>query len=194
MSSMPFSGFNDHHKLKGMHAVLGASKYHWLNYDDERLTQFFLSAQACELGTKLHDFACSCIELGQKLPHSKKTLNMYVNDAIGFGMKPEQVLFYSENCFGTADAISFRDGFLRIHDLKTGTSKTHIEQLMIYAALFCLEYHINPHEIKIELRIYQNDEVLYDHPEGDVIMGICDKIRHSDNIIGKLKEETNAGQ
>lgn len=192
MSSSTFLGFNDHHKLKDTHALLSASKFHWLNYDDERLTKFFVTSQACELGTKLHDFAATCIELGQKLPHSKKTLNLYVNDAIGFGMKPEQVLYYSDNCFGTADAICFRDGLLRIHDLKTGDVKAHIEQLYIYAALFCLEYHINPYDIKFELRIYQHDEVLYEHPESSMITTICDKIRHCDQLINRMKEETNA--
>lgn len=63
-------------------------------------------------------------------------MNMYVNDAISFRMVPEQILFYSENCFGTADTIVFRNGTLRIHDLKTGVVPAHMEQLEIYAALF----------------------------------------------------------
>ena len=131
--------FNNHSNLEGMHAFLGASKYHWVNYSDEKLVSTYQKHLATLKGTELHDFAARCIKLGQKLPKSKKTLNNYVNDAIGFKMTPEQVLFYSVNCFGTADAISFRNGVLRIHDLKTGVTPAHMEQLMIYAALFCLE-------------------------------------------------------
>lgn len=110
---------------------------------------------------------------------------MYVNDAIGFKMKPEQVLYYSDNCFGTADAIIFRNNLLRIHDLKTGVTKAHMEQLEIYAALFCLEYKIKPGDIEMELRIYQNDEVLYHNPTAEDILPIMDKIVHWDDILSK---------
>ena len=127
--------------------------------------------------------------LGQKLPKSQKTLNMYVNDAIGFKMQPEQVLYYSDNCFGTADAIIFRNNLLRIHDLKTGVTKAHMEQLEIYAALFCLEYNMKPGEIDIELRIYQNNEIVVHHPTADDILPIMDKIITFDKIIDKLKME-----
>lgn len=151
--------FKKHSELEGRHAFLGASKYHWINYDTETLKKSYSSHLAKMRGTELHDFAATCIRLRQKLPKSKKTLNLYVNDAIGYRMTPEQPLFYSEYCFGTADAISFEDGFLRIHDLKTGSTPAHMEQLKIYAALFCLEYKVKPGEIKIELRIYQYDDV-----------------------------------
>ena len=130
--------FNKHSALEGQHAFLGASKYHWINYDEIKVADSYSRYLATLRGTTLHDFAARCITLGQKLPKSKKTLNMYVNDAIGFRMTPEQVLYFLNNCFGTADAIAFRDGFLRIHDLKTGTTPAHMEQLEIYAALFCL--------------------------------------------------------
>ena len=127
--------WNDHSRLTGQHAFLGASKYHWLNYDRDRLVDAYLSNQAKERGTRLHAFAAECIELKQKLPKSKKTLNAYVNDAIGFRMTPEVVLYYSPNCFGTADAIMFDDGVLRIHDLKTGTVPAHMEQLLYLRCL-----------------------------------------------------------
>lgn len=107
--------WRDHSRLTGKHALLGASNYHWLNYDADRLTNAVLNYQAKERGTRLHAFAAECIALKQKLPKSKKTLNTYVNDAIGFRMDTEQVLYYSDNCFGTADAITFNSGFLRIH-------------------------------------------------------------------------------
>ena len=178
--------FNDHSKLVGQHAFLGASKYHWLNYNDEKLANSFFNYRAAEEGTKLHEFAALCIKLNQKLARSKKTLNLYVNDAIGFRMTPEQVLYYSEYCFGTADAISFRDDFLRIHDLKTGVTPTHMEQLMIYAALFCLEYKIKPGDIGMELRVYKNDEVFVHNPTAEDILPIMNKIIHLDNLLAKV--------
>lgn len=181
--------FNNHSMLEGKHAFLGASKYHWINYDADKVADSYSRFLAVQKGTELHDFAAQCIKLGQKLPRSKKTLNMYVNDAIGFKMTPEQVLYYSENCFGTADSISFRNGLLRIHDLKTGAIPAHMEQLMIYAALFCLEYKVKPSEIDMELRIYQSDKVFYHNPTAEDIVPIIDKIISFDKIIANIKLE-----
>lgn len=183
--------FNKHSNLEGQHAFLGASKYHWINYPDSKIIDAYNNFRAAQRGTELHEFAKRCIELGIRLPKTRQTLNMYVNDAIGFKMKPEQILYYSDNCFGTADTICFRSNFLRIHDLKTGTTKTHIEQLRIYAALFCLEYHIRPSDIDIELRIYQNDEILVDNPSTEEIVPIMDKIISSDKLITKIRCEEN---
>lgn len=168
------------------HAFLSPSKYHWINYDIEKLTTAFTNWQAAKKGTRLHEFAKECIELGIKLPRTEKTLNMFVNDAIGFRMTPEQGLYYSENCFGTADAISFNRNLLRIHDLKTGATKSSMTQLELYAALFCLEYNVNPDTIDIELRIYQNDEVWIHNPEAiSDLMGI---IVQADRHITSLKQ------
>ena len=180
--------FNNHPELIGSHAFLGASKYHWINYDDQKLALSFNNFMATQRGTELHEFAETCIRLGQKLPDSPKTLNRYVNDAIGFKMTPEQVLFYSENCFGTADAILFQKDMLRIHDLKTGTVPAHMEQLMVYAALFCLEYKVKPGSITTELRIYQNDNILVHNPQADEIVPIIDKIVRFDKLINRIKE------
>lgn len=179
--------WNDHSRFTGQHAFLGASKYHWLNYDAQRLVDAFMNYQAKERGTRLHAFAAECIDLKQKLPKSKKTLNAYVNDAIGFRMKPEQVLLYSENCFGTADAISFNEDLLRIHDLKTGAVPAHMEQLFIYDALFCAEYRIKPKDIQFENRIYQNDDILIVNPTFEDIDPIIEKIKEFDQVINELK-------
>lgn len=181
--------FNKHSMYEGQHAFLSASKYHWINYDEKKLVDSYSKFLAVRKGTELHDLAAQCIKLGQKLPKSKKTLNMYVNDAIGYKMTPEQVLYYSDNCFGTADSISFRNGLLRIHDLKTGVTPAHMEQLMIYAALFCLEYKMKPAEIDIELRLYQSDEIIVHNPEIDEIVPIIDKIISFDKLITKIKAE-----
>ena len=181
--------FNNHSNLDGQHAFLGASKYHWINYTEDKVIDSYNKFLATLKGTELHEFAAQCIKLGQKLPKSKKTLNSYVNDAIGFKMTPEQILFYSDNCFGTADAIVFRNKLLRIHDLKTGVIPAHMEQLEIYAALFCLEYKFKPEDIDIELRIYQNDEILYHNPASEDIARIINKIVTFDKAINKVKEK-----
>ena len=181
--------FNKHSNLEGQHAFLGASKYHWINYDETKLVESYSKYMAAQRGTILHDFAAQCIRLGQKLPKSRKTLNMYVNDAIGFRMTVEQPLYYSENCFGTADAICFRNNWLRIHDYKSGVTPARMEQLEIYAALFCLEYKVKPSDIDIELRIYQLDEILHHKPTAEDLVPIIDKIITFDKIITKIKAE-----
>ena len=180
--------FNAHSDLQGQHAFLSASSYHWLNYDLDKLTDRYLRHQAVQRGTDLHELACMHIRLGVKMPKSKRTLDMYVNDALQYHMKPEVVLYYSPNCFGTADAISFQDGFLRIHDLKTGETDTSFRQLEIYAALFCLEYRFKPEELAgIELRIYQNNDVRIHEPAPDDIQKVMDTIILFDRQIEKLK-------
>ena len=184
--------FNDHNKLEGLHAVFNASKPTWLRYDDERAIDIYSNRKAAEMGSILHKWAQDTINLKIKQPRSKKTIYAYVNDAIGFDMDTEVVLYYSERFFGTADAISFSNGVLRIHDLKTGKTgkiEDHMEQLLVYAALFCLEYKMKPGEIKIELRIYKNDDVLVCNPEADDILPIMDKIIHLDNLLAKLEYE-----
>lgn len=178
--------FIEHSELVGQHAFLSASKYSWVNYDPDKLISTYKNFQAAQRGTELHDFARRCIELGQKLPRSNKTLNMYVNDAIGYRMTPEQVLFYSSNCFGTADAISFKNGRLRISDLKTGVTPVKMTQLEVYTALFCLEYNVKPGEIETELRIYQNDDVMFYIPEVDTIAHVMDQIVVCDRLIEEL--------
>ncbi|MBP5596585.1 MAG: hypothetical protein J6Y02_14460 [Pseudobutyrivibrio sp.] len=181
--------FNPHYNLVGQHAFLSASKYHWINYSEEKLSNAYLKYLAIQRGTQLHELAHSLISLGVKLPKSKKTLNMYVNDAIGFKMTPEQPLYFSENCFGTADVISFKNDFLRIHDLKTGETPASMHQLEIYFALFCLEYGISPSSIGSELRIYQSDQIIFHSPEPEDIRTIMDKIIIFDQRIEKLKME-----
>lgn len=186
---MKFNGFYDHRRLAGQHAFLGASKYQWLNYDEEKLVNTYLKSLAVKRGTELHELAANLIRLGVKLPRNNKTLNAYVNDAIGYHMTPEQVLYYSDNCFGTADAICFKNNLLRIHDLKTGTTPASLDQLIIYAAIFCLEYGIRPGEIEFELRIYQNDEIIGCKPTAEDILPVMDKIEQYDKIINRLIEQ-----
>lgn len=205
--------FNQHSDLEGQHAFLSASKYSWLNYDQEKLATAYRNQYATTIGTILHDLAHRCIKNKVKLSKSDRhlvlltllengvpqglidandileTLAPFVNDALGFRMETEQVLYYSENAFGTADAISFKNNFLRIHDYKSGITPVHMDQLYIYAALFCLEYVVKPENIKIELRIYKQGEVLHEEPDPEVIRAIMNKIVDSDRFLRKLKEE-----
>lgn len=184
--------FVKHLNLEGLHAPFSASSSAWLRYDDDKAIEVYRNKQAAAMGTKLHAWAKDTIDLGIKQPRSKKTIYAYVNDAIGFKMSTEVVLYYSDYFFGTADAISFRNGMLQIHDLKTGKSgkiEDHIEQLEIYAALFCLEYRVKPGEIDIELRLYKQDEVLVHHPTVEDILPKMDKIVHLNKILEKIDAE-----
>ena len=188
--------FNKHSTLKGSHALLSASKYHWINYDDEKLDRYFASQVAAVRGTELHALAHELIRLKVKLPQSSKTLNMYVNDVLGYRMTPEQPLFYSENCFGTPDAISYSEKkkILRISDLKTGVTPTSEKQLLVYAALFFLEYGkalgVTAFDVETQLRIYQNDEVRLYLADPVDITYIIDKIITFDRRLKVLREES----
>lgn len=204
--------FFTHNELRGRHAMLPPSQPAWLNYSEEKLFQKYISTYAQTSGTLLHELAETLIKNRIKLKKTDKTVVLvhllengipraaieldriynnfmnYVNDAVGFRLTPEQPLVYSENCFGTADAISFKGNLLRIHDYKSGTTPAKMEQLMIYAALFCLEYKFKPGEIEMELRIYQNDEVICHNPTADEIAPIMDIIIHHDKMLYELNE------
>lgn len=183
--------FNDHSKLEGRHAFLGASTFRWINWNDEIFEKRYYGQFSQLIGTVLHELAKNLIDNRIKLTLNDKNmielelckngipkgaydsqnllLNLipFVNDAIGFHMQSEIILYYSINCFGTTDAISYNEKIkeLRIHDFKSGLVPSHMEQLLIYAALFCLEYKKKPSEIKTELRIYQSLEILTYIPE-----------------------------
>ena len=204
--------FTKHSNLEGRHALLGASRWQWLNDDEEALLKRVRGVYATEVGTQLHKLACERIKYGFKLSKTDKknvifelvrsgipssvvdsldidfifeNLTNYVNDAIGFKLSPEVILYFSDYSFGTADAISYseKNRFLRIHDLKTGTTPAHMEQLYIYEALFCLEYHMKPYEFDCECRIYQGGDVLYAKPEANEIVPIMDKIVAFDKFL-----------
>lgn len=180
--------FNSHSEVVGKHAFLSPSNYHWINYDEQKLEARFHSFTGAKRGTDLHALAHEAIRLGVKLAKTNQALSTYVNDAIGYKMACEKTLFYSINCFGTPDTISFRRNKLRIHDLKTGINATSMKQLEVYAALFCLEYGYSPFDIEIELRIYQRDEVKIYEPLPESILHIMDKIIYFDRQIEELKE------
>lgn len=180
--------WNTHSDLVGKHAFLSASKYHWINYDEEKLAETYDKHMTAALGTRLHALAHDLISLGVKLPNNATTLSMYVNDCIGFRMDTEVVLFHSYNAFGTCDAIAFRDRVLQIFDLKNGVTPVKETQLEIYAAFFCLEYKVRPAEIEFDLRIYQNDDItIYDTDPEDIAY-IMSRIIEFDKLIEDMKK------
>lgn len=205
--------FNKHSELEGKHALFGASKHSWLNYDDEQLVRSYISSFAQPIGTLVHDYAKDKISYRQPMEDNRSERNAlmlhllkngipyhviptenlfynlmpYVNDAIGFKMTPEQVLYYSEYSFGTADAISYGRNVLRIHDLKTGATPASMDQLMVYAAWFFLEYkkEVNFQKSRTELRIYQNQEVIVHTPTNKEISDVMEKVIHGAMVIEK---------
>lgn len=205
--------FNKHSELEGKHALLGASKHSWLNYDDEQLIRAYVNSFSPTIGTLVHDYAKDKILYRQPMEDNRSEKNAlllhllknqipyqvipletifynlvpYVNDAIGYKMTPELVLYYNEYSFGTADAISYTRNILRIHDLKTGQNQASMDQLMVYAAWFYLEYkkEVNFQKSRTELRIYQNNEVIVHTPTNQEIAGIMDRVVHGALTIEK---------
>ena len=205
--------WKDHSKLKGSHALLGASQNAWLRYTDEQLFDRYVSSYAQALGTSLHELAADLI--AEKIKLSKQDIHVvlhhlakskiprnvfdmnfiypnlrsYVNDAIGYRMDAEKILYYSDNAYGTADSICFRNNFLRVHDYKSGKGPVKTDQLYIYVALFCLEYNIKPGEIEIETRLYHANEIVASNPTAEDILPIMDAIVMNDKFLSKVRVE-----
>ena len=141
-------------------------------------------------GVEQHRYAAICIEEKIVQDDETTTVGLYINHCINYKMSAEVVLFYSPNAFGTVDAISYRYRVLRISDLKTGVTRTSEHQLEVYAALFCLEYEVDPFSLRgIELRIYQ-DGMVREYPANPYkIKEIMDKIVMFDAILNRLREE-----
>ena len=215
--------FNEHSDVEG-HALFPPSQSAWLRYDDDKIINKFQSQYRSLIGTEIHEFAASQIELGHRISGVKKledsvenyiytkykhldnlayglvllqhlnylpdivyeTVKHYINDGVSFKMKPEQKLVYSDFFFGTADTISYRNDRLQIHDLKTGDHPAHMEQLEVYAALFCLEYKAKPTEI--ELRLYQSDDILIANPNFEDILPIMDRIVAINSFVSKIEK------
>ncbi len=208
--------FEEHSELEGKHAVFAPSSPHWLRYDSDRLINAYINSCAAAIGTSLHELAARLIKIEQPLKKTdtsfvsfhlleagfdKKMIRRfigpffpmfrtYVNDAIDLHMQAEVKLYYSDLFFGTADAIQFYDkeNLLRVHDLKSGITPAKMEQLETYAALYCLEYKIDPLKINFELRLYQGEEVLVHKPEPTEIRNIADTIVQQNKILTNFIE------
>lgn len=181
--------FNKHYAMEGQHAPFGASRYHWVNYDLEKLRVVWSNMDSARLGDRYHAYAAEAIRLRQRQARNKKTVNAYINDAIGFRMEPEVLLFATPNFFGTADAIQYYEDqqLLRVHDLKTGISPTSFKQLDVYCAFFCIEYKLKPHDLRMIERIYQLDDMFEQEADPDEIQRIIDVIHEFDPIIESMK-------
>jgi hypothetical protein len=174
---------------------MSPSQYHWLNYDEAKIRDRFFTAAAAALGTRKHELAAELIDMGIKLPDTGQTLNSYVNDCIGHRMQTEVLLYFSDNCFGTADAIDFRLNpktqkmRLRVFDLKTGDSKASEKQLWVYIAIFCHEYEIDINEIEIDARIYQHDMIYTFEIDPVEILNVIALMKRNDDIINNARLE-----
>ena len=187
--------FNDHWKLAGKHSFMSPSSYHWINYDEDKIRDRFKTSMDAALGTRKHEFAKEAIEMGIKMADTGQTLNSYINDCIGYRMTPEVLLYFSENCFGTADAISYRMNpktrkmRLRVFDLKNGTTKASEKQLWVYIAIFCHEYEVDINEIEVDARIYQNDIIHEFEIDPLIIMDLIALMKRNDDIINDARME-----
>lgn len=204
----------DHSELKGTHSILSASQNAWLRYNNEQLYNMsYVAGYATKLGTVMHELGAELIAERIKLNENDKHLVLhhlaknkiprnvynldelypnfmnYVNDAIGFRMEPEKVLYYSDIAYGTADASCFRNNLLRIHDYKSGVHPAKMDQLKVYAAYYCLEHGLKPGEIDMELRIYQGNNIVIYNPTAEDILPVMDKIVSSEKFISKLIAE-----
>lgn len=205
--------WKDYSKLKNTHAFCGASNYRWRNYDVDKLIQSKVSSYATSIGTLLHEYAADNIKHRFKINKSDKrgilrylsiehgiilqsieinrlfpNLMNYVNESIDFEMDPEVTLYYSDDFYGTADAISWEDGVLRISDLKTGVTPASFMQLENYAAFFCLDYKIKPTQIKhMEFRIYQNGEVMFADPEPIILAPIIEQVIEFNRVLSDFE-------
>ena len=189
--------FKKNTRIIGQHALLSPSNYHWLDYDEDKLRRWYFQRQQSIRGDKLHAYAQQAIDLGQRQPDNGTTVAMYINDAIGHRMSPEVPLYYSDDCFGTADSLGFREerwhgaliNTLRVSDLKTGISSADMKQLKIYAGLFCFEYNFNPFDLHVILRIYQNDAIEELIPDPSDIFMVMQQIKTQAQRIAYLREE-----
>lgn len=204
----------------GSHALFSPSQPMWtMDKDEEDVFKRYRGSVAAKIGTVIHEEASECILTNTK--YTKKeavkvitkrlVLNgisrtafdpdylasnfvNYVNDAIGYNMRPEQALYYSKWCAGTADTILFdeKKKILRIHDLKTGVAPAKFLQLECYAALFFLEYGsmlgVSPSDTSIELRIFQGSEVKEEFPGPDVILPIMDSAIWHTQVMRSIEE------
>lgn len=204
-----FTFFNHPEVKEGMHAIISPSR-HILkpDYTKEQFENYIRSSYATTIGTSIHELCSQLIDEGIRLDTENETrkfiehklhqdhiprnlvdatnyiptVMLYVNDAIGYGLTTEQVLKYSDFAFGTADAIRYNPNTskLRIHDLKTGKIQASLDQLVSYAALFFLEYHVKPQDVETTICIYQNGDILTGLPKASDILPIMTKIKQLD--------------
>lgn len=202
----------------GDHAIFSPSNNSWVNDDTAAdVENRYFSKLATTIGTLVHEEAYECIVTNTRYTknEAKKAISKkllineiprdafdadyiaatfvnYVNDAIGFGLRPEQELYFSEWAYGTSDAIGFdeKKRILRVHDFKTGVTPAKFLQLELYSALFFLGdgKMYKPGECQIELRIYQGGEIKEEYPTAEDIVPLMDSYIWHTKIMDGLKE------
>lgn len=176
----------DTSRLEGQHAFLSPSQPAWLRYSDSHLIDMYRQESAKQKGTRLHAWAEETIKLGITQPlKTENSLYNFVNDAIGYNMESEKLLYHTDYCFGTSDAIKFDGTVLRVYDLKTGVTKPHPDQLKVYAALWCMINKVDPKKIIIDMRFYQINDVIQVPFDPDEIRKIISIIKHHESILKK---------
>ena len=205
--------WKDYSNLKNTHAFCGASKNSWRNYTVDKLIEAKIASYATTIGTLLHEYASKNIKKHFKMAKTDKrdvlrylivennippnavdidrlypNLMNYVNDCIGYRMESEVTLRYSDDFYGTTDAISWENNELKIFDLKTGVNHVSFTQLENYAAFFCLDYNVKPSQIKhLEFRIYQNGDIILAEPDSSIIFPIISQIVNFDKELVAFK-------
>lgn len=183
------------HSVKDEHAMFPPSQPAWLRYDEAKLRSRYETIDATKRGTLLHEHAANCIKMGTKLADYHQTLNMYVNDAIGYEMSPERLLMGSPHFYGTADSILFDDrtGTIRVHDYKSGVSKVYEDQVNLYIAYALLEYGdlygMTPEKCTMEGRIYQTNGVKIWNPDPEYIRWIMNVVKTNEILLSKWESE-----
>ena len=161
-----------HNKISSIKEIEKSVKtYIWLKYRNDK------------------DYRGMLLENMDYLPREiYPTVKLFVNDCLGYHMQSEQRVEYSELFWGTSDAIKFENNILQVFDLKTGSKPAKETQLLVYAALYCLQEHMKPDQLDgIETRIYQNGEVFIGNPPSEIIYDVMHKIVHADSLLTKFK-------
>ena len=190
--------WNRHSNLEGSHAFLSASKYNWITKTNEELVQAYTNSYSQTIGTLMHAYAADSIKFREKLRKSdargakfdlmRRGVPEFAIDIRSFFPTVMAYVNDSDLCYGTADSITVSNDILRIHDLKTGVTPAKTDQLMVYAALFFLEYPYKPERLRTELRIYQMDDIIVREPEVEEIREVMNAIVEKDRVLQKLKE------
>ena len=66
-----------------------------------------------------------------------------------------------------------------------------MEQLLLYDALFCLEYRINPKDIQVENRIYQCDAISVANPSPDELKEFVDMVVEKEKCAREVRAEVS---
>lgn len=165
-------------------AVFSPSERAWIRYSKEKIVAKVNQWDTVQRGVDLHALAAEAIRLQVQLSSENGVISQYVRDAITYDCEVEVPLSYSQYIYGTADALrfDFSTKTLYVFDLKTGKKEASTDQVLIYAAMWCLINNIDPYDIDFDLRIYSDVNTIILRTEDN--SGIQDKVRECmDSIV-----------